>query len=890
MAMTSADTAAGRSRPWRSARRVGARLLTGLVAVVLLLLILSATTVVLLLRSPFPRTGGTLRISGLSAAVTVYRDEHGIPQIYADTAEDLFRAQGYVHAQDRFWEMDFRRHVTSGRLAELFGPDQVDTDKFLRVMGWRRIAEQEYSQLPAREKGWFDAYAAGVNAYLADRSPREIGVQYALLRVSGGPTTIEHWDPVDSLAWLKAMAWDLSGNVTEELNRARLVAAGLPADRVEQLYPPYPYDLHRPIVEQGTVVGDRYDQNGGVPTGGRSAGAGPQPAQPLAQSPAQPPVLPAGAERALAAAAAAVTAAVPTLDAVLGPKGRGIGSNSFVISGARTRTGHPILANDPHLAGAMPSIWYQVGLHCTRAGDSCPFDVAGFSFSGTPGVVIGHNNRIAWGFTNLGTDVEDLYVEHVNGDSYDVAGERRPMTVRQERITVAGGDPVTLTVRSTEHGPLLSDVAESYRDATSAPLAAAGPAPITPGTRQYAVSLRWTALTPGTTAQSIFALDAAHDWQSFRQAARLFAVPAQNIVYADVDGHIGYQAPGDVPIRGRGDGRWPVPGWDPAYGWTRSVPFDALPSVLDPRDGFVATANQAVVGPQYPYQLTADWSYGYRSQRLVDLIQAGGRISLDQAQAFQLDKRNGNAADLVPALQRINLPADSSAARARRLFDGWDLQQPVDSAAAAFFNATWRQLMVRLVDDEVPAELRTNGNDRFFEFVREQLSQPDSPWWDDRRTTATEHRDDTLGEAMRAAADELTVLLGADPTGWRWGDLHTLTIRDSTFGNSGVGPIEWLVNRGPYPLGGGESIVDATGWTTYVGYQVDWLPSMRMIVDLGDLDASRWINLTGESGHPFHPNYNDQFPLWRDGRTLPMTWDRRKVEQAARSTLRLTPP
>ncbi|MGH8775048.1 MAG: penicillin acylase family protein [Jiangellaceae bacterium] len=828
--------------------------------VVVLALVAGTAFVVWSVRRPFPDYGGTAALPGLQGDVEVVRDEHGIPQIYADTAEDLFRAQGYVHAQDRFWEMDFRRHVTAGRLSELFGEDQVDTDTFIRTLGWRRVAEQELPLLRPATRRYLEAYAAGVNAWLDGRSGGELGLAYTLLGLTGGDNSPEPWGPVDSLAWLKAMAWDLRGNMEDEIDRS-LLAAELPVERIEQLYPDYPYDQNAPIVD------DAY-----LSAGGRVGDAAARVA---------PTSLPAEAVQAMLTVSRAV-AGVPDL---LGD-GPGVGSNSWVVDGSMTASGSPLLVNDPHLGPAMPSIWYQVGLHCRTVGAACPFEVAGFSFSGVPGVVIGHNAQVAWSFTNLSPDVSDLYLEQVDGDSYLVGDEMVPMETREETIQVAGEDPVTFTVRSTRHGPVLSDHDDESRDVGRA-------APVDDGAPVrgdgYAVALRWTALDPGRTADAIFSLNTAHDWDSFREAASRFEVPAQNLVYADVEGHVGYQAPGKIPIRRSGDGRWPAPGWSDTHEWVGFIPFDALPSVLDPDEGFIVTANQPVTSTAYPFLLTHDYDYGQRAQRIRDLIEQAGPLDAEAMLDIHMDSHNTNAAALVPFLMDLD-DEDGYYGDGLDLLRDWDFSQPPDSAPAAYFNAVWRNLLELTFHDELPEDQWPGGGGRWFEVVRHLLEAPDDPLWDDVTTDdVVEDRDTILRQAIRSGRDEMTRLQGKDADAWEWGRLHALELADPAFGASGIGPIEALVNRGPVEVGGGESIVQATGWTAPDGYETDWVPSMRMVVDLADLDASRWIDLTGVSGHPYHNHYGDQTEMWRTGQTLPMRWDEESIRDEAADTLRLVP-
>ncbi|MGN6303040.1 MAG: penicillin acylase family protein [Angustibacter sp.] len=838
------------------------RVLAVVLAAVVVVALVATVGVVTAVRRSFPDRSGSVDVPGLSASVEVRRDDQGVPQVYADNAADLFYAQGYVHAQDRFFEMDLRRHITAGSLSELVGPssDALDADKVVRTLGWRRIAEQELPLLSASTRQYLQSYADGVNAYISGRSPSQLGVEYAVLDLQLPSYRIKPWTPVDSLAWLKAMAWDLKSNYDDEVTRGRL-SASLPVKRIEQLYPPYPFTEHAPIISSSVD--------------GASA---------------------SGLPRGLAAAvdsgegAKALRLAQQALDAVpaLMGTGDGIGSNSWVVSGQHTATGKPLLANDPHLGPAIPSIWYQMGLHCRTVSSQCPFDVAGFTFSGTPGVIIGHNNRVAWGFTNLGPDVTDLYLERVLGDRAEYDGRYEPLTQRRETIKVRGGRDVTITVRSTRHGPLLSDVLASVRDAGRDVRTGAS------DSTTYDVALAWTALTPGRTADAIFALDAATDWDSFRAAASSFEVPSQNLLYADVDGNIGYQAPGRIPVRKGYDGRYPVPGWKSQYAWASYVPFSQLPHELNPPEGFIVTANQAVTASAQPY-LTQDWSYGYRSQRIRDLIQGfikrGHKITVADMAGIQRDTRNGMAANLVPLMLKVDLSNDPFTREAQDLLKGWDFTEPADSAAAAYYNAVWSNLLRLGFDDELGDALAADGGDRWFQVVTVLLQRKSDPWWDNKATAgAVENRDEILRQAMVAARVELTRKLGKDVSRWQWGRLHTLELVHTPLGGPSVpGPIRALVNRGPWQLAGGTSIVDATGWDASVGYQVDWVPSMRMVVDLADLDRSTWVNLTGASGHPYDAHYADQVDHWADGQSYAWPFSRAAVEDATSDTLTLNP-
>ena len=449
------------------------------------------------------------------------------------------------------------------------------------------------------------------------------------------------------------------------------------------------------------------------------------------------------------------------------------------------------------------------------------------------------------------------------------------------------GEDFDLTVRSTRHGPLLSDVSKELSTVGANADAPDGPS----RGNGFAVALQWTALTPAPTADAIFGLDTASDWTEFRAAAAEFGVPAQNLVYADTAGHIGYQAPGRIPVRKSGStGMVPSAGWLPENDWTGSyVPFEALPNALDPDEGFIATANQAVIGRTYPYYLTSDWDYGYRSERIRKQLEGEGELSVAEMADLQLDTYNSMAPTLVPYLLDIDLP-QGYFSDGQKLLRDWDYTQPADSPAAAYYNVVWRNLLALTFHDELRESLWPDGGNRWWSVVSNLLEDPANPWWDDRTTDdAIENRDAILEQAMLDARDEMTRREALDPAEWTWGRLHRLNLHNATLGESGVGPVERLLNRDGYMVGGGNAILNATGWDAAEGYEVFWAPSMRMVVSLANLDDSRWVNLTGVSGHPGSGHYTDQTDLYVAGKTLPWAFSRSAVEDAAEDTLTLVP-
>lgn len=822
---------------------------------------------VYLTRRAFPQTDGTLQVSGVQSPVTIIRDKHGIPHIYAANVHDLFFAQGYVHAQDRLWQMELQRRVVSGLTSELSPTTaNLEQDKFIRTLGWRRAAEADYAALDDEVKAILSAYAEGVTVFAAthgDNPPLE----FPVIGAFGGQGLgfkPQPWTPVDVLQWAKAMAWNLSGNWDGEQLRAAMLAkfgeeqgAAMLAD----LMPPYDYNT-KPIMIPAEVSWQQ------VP--GRLS-------------------------------------ALLRFNEVVGVKGRDIGSNNWVISGARTTTGQPLLANDPHLGIQMPSIWYFNSLHCQPVTADCGFDVVGASFPGLPGVVIGHNARIAWGVTNVGPDVQDLYLEKIDDDKYEYKGEMLDMTIVPETWTIKGKPAadyalspnethrydeasntttIELKVRLTRHGPLLSDI-----DADVAAEAGQG---------QYGVAMQWTAINGAEqTLKSFLDINLAQNWDDFRAALSHFGTPSQNFVYADVDGNIGYQTPGRIPIRAQGDGRLPVPGWTGEYEWTGYIPFDELPRTFNPPQGYVATANHAVVGPDYPYLLSLDWDRGWRARRIVDLIEAKDRLGVEDMAAIQGDSLNLSAQQIVPYLDAIGVSGDAQ--KVRDAIRGWDFVEQRGSTGAGAYQVFWLSLLRNTVDDELGefAPRFVNGGDLNRQAMIALLARPDSAWWDDATTTAVESRDDILRQSLEDAAAMLTAELGSNPSDWRWGRLHTATFSSQALGSS---PIGFIFNRGPVEVDGGTAAVNNTGTggnfsRAYADppgkltqiFAERTVPSLRQIIDLGDLNASQFIHTTGQSGLPTHPHYDDFIDKWRNIQYVPMWFDQKAVRDNAEGILTLTP-
>ncbi len=790
------------------------RIIGAVLALLLLLGSLLAAGGYLYLSRRYPTYDGVVAVTGLAAEVAVYRDRWGVPHIYAADADDLFFAQGYVHAQDRLWQMEFQRRAGHGRLAEVLGEAALDSDRFFRTVGLGRAAAQDWQRLDEASRAALNAYAAGVNAFIASHRER-LPLEFVLLNFQPEP-----WQALDSLVWGEMVAWNQSFNWPVELLRARLVAA-LGETRAAQLAPLYPDDA--PLILPPEIA--------------NYAG--------LAQ------------------------ATLPDLGWGLVAGGvAGLGSNSWVVDGALTASGQPLLANDPHMPLGLPALWYEVGLH------GGGYDVAGFSLPGAPGVVIGHNGQIAWGLTNALADTQDLYLERLDPDDpnrYEYQGQWLEMTVLRLEIPVRGRpEPEALTVRLTRHGPLLNDVVGGLE----APLA-----------------LRWTGHDGGSLLRAVLRLNRATDWPSFRAALADWSGPPQNVVYADTAGNIGYQLAGRLPVRARGQGAVPAPGWTGEDEWLGDVPFEALPQALNPPSHYIVTANNKIVDDDAPF-ISAEWAAPYRAQRIRDLLLQSDRHTPDSLRAVQADVYDLSAAAMLPYLLALPPQGWLQERVFRDLLPAWDARLTPESGAAAVWQAFYRRLVEATLADEL-------GPDLFAEYVvygdaHQQvlaglLSRADDPWFDDVTTPARETRDEILQRALAAALEDLGRHYGDLHLLWRWGDLHRIAFVHQPLGESGIFLLEKLLNRGPYPVGGSPSTVNAQSFAFTSPFDVVYGPACRQIVDLGDPDNSRAQISLGQSGHPFHRHYADQVRDWLAVEPHPMLWTQPAVREAHVALLLLQP-
>ena len=777
------------------------------------------------LRRPVPRTSGTLPLPGLRAPVQVLRDRWGVPHIYARNSADLFAAQGYCHAQDRLWQMEFQRRIAYGELAELFGAVALDSDRFVRVLGLGRVARREVELLSEEARQAVEAYVHGINTYIRQHSGN-LPVEFTVLRVRPRP-----WEPADVLAWPKFIALSLSQNWKLELLRARIVAAVGP-ERAAALEPSY---RDQPLI---IPAGARYDTDMG--------------------------------ESALRRAAAAERFI---------NDGTGQGSNAWAVSGARSATGFPLLANDPHLPIQIPSVWYENHL---SGGE---YHVTGASMPGVPGVLIGHNEHIAWGITNGMVDVQDLYQERFDpndpaGLRYEYRGGWEQAELVREEIVVRGQREVVIEeVRITRHGPVITPlVPDAERDGE---------------TEDLPLALRWTSLDAASPLESFLRVNRAHDWESFREALDDLNLPPLNFTYADVDGHIGYTLAGRVPVRARGDGRLPVPGWSGEYEWQGFIPHAELPHVFDPEEALVVTANNRIVGEDHTPPLHGEWLCGYRAARIRTLLLQHAKHDTETFSQIHGDVRS--LPGLAIAALAGRLPDTTPLAKAaREALATWDGDLTANSVGGAIY-ARLRSKLLRAAYSDVAdaldlvaglgAHASLPGHDllhRALPDVIERALQREDSWLPDGRTW-----DELLAEVWAATLAELRAEQGDDVSQWRYGRSHTLTLRH-TLGASPA--LASVFNRGPFPTGGDEDTVfmghiprAVSGPPIYVG------PSYRQICDTSDWDRSQSIHAVGQSGHPGSLHYADFVQPWLNNQYHPMPWSRTRVEEVATSRMTLVP-
>jgi penicillin amidase len=778
------------------------------------------------LRQSLPKTEGEIRLRGIAAAVEVLRDRYGIPHIFAASLEDASFALGFVHAQDRLWQMEMSRRIAAGRLSEIVGTGGLETDRFLRTLGVRRSAEANLRTLDAETRKLLEAYAAGVNAFLA--ADPVLPPEFWLTGARPEP-----WTPADSVGWVKMMAWDLGGNWRSELLRMRL-SKTLPLARIHELLPPYPGE-QPPLIADLKELYSTLDRD---------------------------------AVR-LARFAPSTSGLVPD---VLG-NNDGVGSNNWVVSGARSESGKPLLANDPHLGLTAPPVWYFAQL-------SVPgMSVIGATLAGVPGVILGRSERIAWGFTNTGPDVQDLYIEKLDAaGGYHTPDGPQPFQLVEEIIRVKGAEPEKLRVRVSRHGPVISDVSRLAQD--EAP-------------RGHVIAFAWTALAEDDRSmQATLNFARAREWNGFLAAARDFQSPQQNIVYADVEGNIGFVAAGRVPHRKPGNdlkGMAPAPGWQAKYDWAGYIPFEQLPLSLNPPSGAIVTANHRITPPGYAHFISSEWQPPYRADRIQQLLDAAPKHNVQSFARIQADVVSLAMRELLPKLLAAR-PRSEEARKALALLAKWDGTMAPGRSEPLIAWAWWRALARAIYADELGDAFQANWLARAV-FLNKVLSgdPAHARWCDDVRTPATETCEEVLALSLDAALADVAKRYGSDPSRWRWGEAHLARHEHRPFSRQPLLARLFDITV-PSP---GDAFTVNVGRNNFNDeaqpYANRHAASLRAIYDLSDLEKSLYIHSGGQSGNILSDHYDAFTQAWAKNEYIPMRAERKTLDAEPHHLLKLLP-
>ncbi|MBW2056346.1 MAG: penicillin acylase family protein [Deltaproteobacteria bacterium] len=759
-----------------------------------------------------PEVSGEITLPGLRQGVEIIRDDYGVPHIYAGNEPDLYFALGYAMAQDRLWQMEFYRRLGEGRLAEVLGRELVKVDRYVRTLS----AAGANREIPEELAFVFESFAEGVNAYIDTHRDR-LPFEFRLLRYSPEP-----WKADDYLSIMKVVNWGLSSGWRVDLTAARILEK-VGEERLRDAFPVWPGDA--PFV---------------VPS----------------------------ETKALSGFSSHGSEAARLVEGLMGFP-IGAASNNWVVSGKKSVTGRPILANDPHLELTNPSLFWEVHLVCPG------IDVSGVAIPGTPGVSLGHNRHVAWGITNVMVDDVDFYIEKINPRDprqYWYKDHWEKMRVVKETIRVRGGKPVEMEILLTRHGPIIQDLR-------------GGPA-------GRAISARWSFPELPQPAEATYLLAKAGNVAEVQEALSLWTTPGQNFVFADTGGNIGYWCCAAIPIRSKGDGLLPVPGWTGEYEWKGYVPFEEKPHLINPETGFIATANNRVAGKDYPYFISRYWEPADRVTRIHQMLTTKGKLSVEDFKRMQQDVYCLSASEMVPKMVEVleRRLTGREARRARDILSRWDFRMTKESVGACLFEVTYRKMMENTFKDELgDALFRDYLETASFppRAMRKMFEKGSSAWFDDVGTPEKETMEDILARSLAQTLSELKGSLGSDMDRWTWGRIHRLTF-EHVLGKKK--PLNWIFNLGPFPLGGNNLTVNVSRYPYANPYAPNVGPSVRMIVDLSGLDRSLRVLPTGESGHLGSKHYKDQLGLYLGGGYHPDWTGRKAVEEHSRAVLVLKPP
>ncbi|WP_338777933.1 penicillin acylase family protein [Metabacillus sp. FJAT-52054] len=729
-----------------------------------------------------PKLSGETVIAGLTQETVVTRDQEGVPHIKAGSEKDLYMAQGYIQAQDRLFQMDLSRRQASGMLSEVVGEATIDRDKFFRTLGLRRAAQASLSAYDQESLQVLQWFADGVNAHIKEaKKEGKLPLEFTLLGYEPSK-----WTPLDSLTIGKYMAFDLGGHWQGQAFRYWAMDH-LSKEEALELFPSYPKDAPAILSSYKNIKLDIQD----------------------------------------------------TFASAVIPREFN-GSNNWVVSGKKTVTGKPLLADDPHLGLATPSIWYQ--MHLTSPSQN----VSGVIFAGVPGIILGHNEKIAWGVTNTGPDVQDLYIEKrspQDDSKFLHNGKWEQAKIIKEPIAVKGKKTIPYEVTETRHGPVISEFSLDQKKDT-------------------VLAMKWTALMPSTELQAVLNMNRAQNWNEFEKALEEFHVPTQNFVFAGQDGTIAYKANGKIPIRKNGDGLLPVPGWTDDYEWSGFIPWNQLPRSVNPEEGFLATANNKVIDDRYPYHISHHWAQPYRYMRIEEFLTSKDKVTVNDMKKLQMDQKDLYAREFVPsflkALKEQKLTSQEKGALS--LLENWNYEDNPEYGAPLIFHLWMKELPRVLFADKIPEkmeELFEGKQQAVDELLRKALDGEKSVWIEEKGGIQN-----VLHSSLKSVLAAIQDQYGKDPKAWKWGDYHQVYFAHPLSSASPV--LEWVFNRQkPLPVGGSQVTVQAAAYEEngVVDHGAPW----RFVADLSDLSKAYHNNSPGQSGHFRSEWYSNQLKNWVEG-------------------------
>ncbi len=805
------------------------KLWVALVVIIVLIIVVVGWLKYFYLKGPLAVHEGQLNMPQLSAPVNVYTDEYGVPHVYAENEEDLFFATGYLQASERLYKMDIVARAVEGRLAEAFGPDLIEDDKYLRVWGFHRIAKKIVATMLPETNLLIGRSVEGINAYIDDHAD-DLPVEFKIAGHKPIRWTLEH-----IVGYARLMGHDLClawmpevifGGVLDKLGD----------EKARELYPVYP--------DTKPYIVPRIPKN-------------------------------------FSTVAESIFKSDQRIREITGAFGSHIGSNSWVLSGELTKSGKPLLCNDPHLGFSQPAVWYEMHLVGGR------FDVSGVTFAGVPLVILGQNQSYAWGFTNVMVDDTDFYVEVTDAehpDQYFHDGAWLDMTIHEEVIQVKGAEPVQFQVRETHHGQIINDVHKVLKQNESPP-----------------VAMSWVGNYMTNEVEAFLGLNLATNWDEFSAAVEKFWIPGQNMIYADLEGNIGWRPAVALPLRAPGTGLVPLPGDDPQWDWQGFVPFEEMPFLYNPDQGFIATANNKTIGDEFPYYISAYWEPPARAARINEFLNVPGKkFDLEDMQHLQNDFLSDHARDLTPIFIDLLKTADLSDPGMKAAYDSlndWDYVMGKESVAAAVFNTLWVKFAYNLYGDEMD-QIGPAFKDGFFKnasisirnaiFLLEHI--PESTWFDDVATPdITETPEMILERSLKEAVADLEAFFGEDHATWKWSELHSLTHKHPM---AKVKILDQLLNLnvGPFPAAGSGTTVNNMEYRMNDPFDIVLGPSVRHIYDFSNFQKGGLSVLpTGQSGNPRSPHYADQAELYNTGKYRVMPIDEETIKNSGYKHLMMIP-